>query len=403
MFEINQDVVYVKGAKNAAIYDFNSGNVYAINHDGALIIEKVILGKERIDSPVIQQYIDSLKEHRLISDSFVPKKYIVPDKREIKFDFVWLELTGACNMRCVHCYEGQQHKVSSNELSVDDWKKVLDDLANVGCPSIIFIGGEPCLNSSLPELINYAHDLKFDHITVFTNATLISDEIIDLMSKFDIKARVSIYGHNAETHDKITTKKGSFDKTVSNIKKMLARGIEISPAVTIMKENENYVNEIKSFLTSLGLTYKSYDVIRNVYCGCQSEHAPILKEVLLPVYRHKPDFNISKDKFIASYNKNTCWYGKMAIDPCGNVYPCEFERNICYGNVLAEGVQGIISSEKLHNYWFLNFSHINLCKDCEFRFACKDCRPLGISICGDLHEKNPRCLYDPYSGIWESL
>ena len=241
MFEINKGVIYVKGAQNAAIYDFNSSNVYSVNQDGVGIIDRIIIDGDSATLNVENEYINALKECSLISDSFQPREYIVRKNNEIKFDFVWLELTSACNMRCVHCYEGQHHHALKNELSVDDWKNVLSELAQIECPSIIFIGGEPCLNSSLSELIEYAHSLHFGHITVFTNATLLSDDMIELFSKYDIKVRVSIYGHNSETHDRITTKQGSFNQTIANIKKMLSKGIEVSPAVTIMKENENFV------------------------------------------------------------------------------------------------------------------------------------------------------------------
>ena len=41
-----------------------------------------------------------------------------------------------------------------------------------------------------------------------------------------------------------------------------------------------------------------------------------------------------------------------------------------------------------------------VCKDCEYRFACKDCRPLAKSVDGCQNGKNPRCKYDPYTGNW---
>ena len=125
MIELSNGVIYVKGAKNAAIYDFNSSNVYSINQDGIAIIDRIIIAGEPATFNVENEYINALKQCNLISDSFQPREYIVPKNNKIKFDFVWLELTSACNMRCVHCYEGQQHYALKNELSVNDWKNVL--------------------------------------------------------------------------------------------------------------------------------------------------------------------------------------------------------------------------------------------------------------------------------------
>jgi predicted nucleotidyltransferase len=48
----------------------------------------------------------------------------------------------------------------------------------------------------------------------------------------------------------------------------------------------------------------------------------------------------------------------------------------------------------------IDFSKINTCKDCEFRFACKDCRPLAFAENANISEKTPRCTYNPYEGKW---
>ena len=49
----------------------------------------------------------------------------------------------------------------------------------------------------------------------------------------------------------------------------------------------------------------------------------------------------------------------------------------------------------------MDFNFIEYCKDCEFRYSCKDCRPLGISVKGSITSQNPRCKYNPYTGEWK--
>lgn len=120
----------------------------------------------------------------------------------------------------------------------------------------------------------------------------------------------------------------------------------------------------------------------------------IIKTVLID----EPKFMINKEKFIRSYTGNTCLFGKFSILPDWYVTPCEFERNIFYGNVKKEDIKSILESKKLNEYWYLDFSKIDECKNCEYRFACKDCRPLA-KINGE-KSKNPRCRYSPLEGIW---
>jgi radical SAM protein with 4Fe4S-binding SPASM domain len=84
----------------------------------------------------------------------------------------------------------------------------------------------------------------------------------------------------------------------------------------------------------------------------------------------------------------------------GDVIPCEFERNFKYGNIREYSINEILNKEETISKWNLNFDKIETCKDCEYRYACKDCRALGLSVCGSMTSKNPRCLYDPYQGVW---
>ena len=58
-----------------------------------------------------------------------------------------------------------------------------------------------------------------------------------------------------------------------------------------------------------------------------------------------------------------------------------------------------IINDKLHSKWLMSLEKINVCRDCKFRYACKDCRPLAESS-NSINDKNPRCLYNPYKGEW---
>ena len=119
------------------------------------------------------------------------------------------------------------------------------------------------------------------------------------------------------------------------------------------------------------------------------------------VTMNKPYFKANLNWFSNAYYNNTCWYGKCVISTDGNVYPCEFENNIIYGNIRQQSIIDIIRDCKIDKYWYLDFTKIEYCKDCEFRFACRDCRPLAYAQKGNILEKNPRCKYNPYLGIWE--
>ena len=402
MFEINHNVVLVKGARNAAIYNFNDSKVYSIDSSAYSIIYKVLIENQVPDNDFENQYIESLKAAGLFSESFEPRNYVTERDYSVNLAFAWLELTNNCNYKCLHCYEGVEHCSYDNELSLQDWKLILQQLYDVGCKKIQFTGGEPCLSLHLKELLFFASNIGFDEITVFTNASLLNDELIGIFHNLNIKVRFSLYGHRCEIHDAVTQRPGSFDKAIANVVKMIALEIDVYPAVIILKENEAYIKEIKSFIESLGLRYRGYDVIRPACYGDQSKHLPTIPAVKFSKYQLHAHFTASKELFDKAFTRNTCWYGKIAIDAIGNVYPCIFQRKTLYGNIKISSIRDILASDELKQGWFADYSKVESCKDCEFRFACKDCRALVIASLDSFFGKNPRCTYNPYLGQWEN-
>lgn len=398
MYLINDDVVFVKGALNGAIYDFNTHNVYSINDMACTIVDKLINGDTNL-SPIEQDYKNQLVAAGLFNNTnrCQPYKPHVATKPELKM--AWLEITQTCNLRCVHCYEGNSHISSSNTLTVEEWYKVIDQLALENVSRVVVIGGEPCCSKDVSKILKHLAQ-KGISTTLFSNGTLFTDELVQLMAEYNVLAKFSLYGHTAEIHDRITLVKGSFNKLMKTIEKLKAAHVRIDIAVVAMKENQDYQDEIKAFIESLGIRYHGYDVIRNVYGGTQNEHTPTNQELISSSTFSSPSFAAHKERFHNNYIKNSCWYGKLAIIETGDVLPCVFERNMTYGNVRENTIQDILHGDSVKENWYRDFSKVSFCKDCEYRFACKDCRPLALSCKGDIEDKNPRCLYNPYTGIW---
>lgn len=400
MYEINENVVYVKGASQGAIYNFNSGHIYSINGQACKIIDK-LLNNDSLTKDE-KNYIDVLIGNKLYSNNFKIVKYHPHKYYFDNLKLAWLEITQACNMRCVHCYEGNTHIQSKNILSLEKWKEIIDELKELNVNRVVVIGGEPTLNNNIKDILKYLSVKKIP-TTLFTNASFVDDELRNVIVENDIRLKISLYGYNAFTHDSITGREGSFDILVNNIKYFLKKSVDISVAVTLMKENEHCVKEIEEFINSLGIKRYKFDVIREVYCGTQHNHIPTMDKIKDYSLRTQPNFKTDKEFFDKYFDKNTCWYGKLVVTEEGNVLPCVFERNIIFGNVTTNTIAEIISNEKTSYYWGLDYSKIDICKDCEYRFACTDCRPLAFSKAGNIFEKNIRCTYNPYKGEWQNV
>lgn len=69
--------------------------------------------------------------------------------------FMWLEITGKCQLECVHCYADSGPDGTAGSMTTNDWYRVIDEAASMGIRMVQFIGGEPTLHPDLPDLKLY--------------------------------------------------------------------------------------------------------------------------------------------------------------------------------------------------------------------------------------------------------
>jgi len=394
---------FVKGAKNAAIYDLANKKVYALNATGKAIVEDFVVDPSKLNQQGVE-YINRLSELDLIEDNDSVyheecEQHIRPDCR---LHYVWLELTNQCNLRCAHCYGqfGSQAAKSENTatMTTEDWKLIIREIKNAGCTEIQLIGGEPLCFSGVKEVLTYAHGIGMKRIDVFTNATLLDENFIRLAKETRANLKVSLYGHDEQTHDLFTGVKGSFKKTENALKLMREHEIPTRIAITITKANESYIDNIKGYIESIGHKYSGYDTIRQVTGNVNGDNCVTDVEILKKRYRAVADFYTSEERFAYNMYWNSCWSGKLAITDSGDVLPCTFARDTVIGNILNESLNNVLDKTQL--YWSMTLDQVDVCKDCEYRYACHNCRPLAMSIGENINSKEARCCYDPYKGIW---
>lgn len=118
-------------------------------------------------------------------------------------------------------------------------------------------------------------------------------------------------------------------------------------------------------------------------CGC------IEKELFL----------CSQDNYIESLNFNSCLNRKIAIDCEGNIKNCP-SCSVLFGNINNVSLDHALKHMEFQNIWMITKDMVDVCKDCEFRYMCIDCR---------VYIKNPRsltsqplkCMYNPYISKWK--
>jgi SPASM domain peptide maturase of grasp-with-spasm system len=109
-------------------------------------------------------------------------------------------------------------------------------------------------------------------------------------------------------------------------------------------------------------------------------------------------FSINLKTFTESQKHNTCLNRKIAIDVHGNIKNCPSMAK-SYGNIKDTSLKQAIDTEGFKDVWYINKDQIEVCKDCEFRHICTDCRAY-IKYPNNIYSKPAKCSYDPYTATW---
>ena len=393
---ISQNCRIVQGAKRGAIYNLENGNVYSLNEHA---MEIVLGGKEN------DRFWEKLQDMGLAETAHTDGKGEISDSTfkfnntEMGLSFMWLELTENCNLQCVHCYSSSAPQQIRYNLGIENWKSIIREGAYLGCERLQLTGGEAFTYKGVLDLASFAQNMGFSFVEIFTNAALLTIVKARMIKELGLHVAVSLYSCDPVVHEQITQIDGSFNKTYIGLKLLREYNIPSRVAIIAMKQNEHTIPETLDFIQELELGGGKVDVIRPIGRGSldlQPTESTMAEWGLIT----KPIFRINKEEFFKNHYWNSCWAGKITVTNSGDILPCIFARNHVVGNVFDSTLEEIVYNESLKKLWGISKDVIENCKDCEYRYACTDCRPLSEAQTGKLFARNPRCTYNPYSGFW---
>lgn len=96
---------------------------------------------------------------------------------------------------------------------------------------------------------------------------------------------------------------------------------------------------------------------------------------------------------------NGCLDRKITIDRFGNIKNCP-SRPETYGNIENISISETLNNPDFKKWWYIHKDQIEVCRDCEFRYSCTDCRAF-LKDSNNVYSKPLKCGYNPYSNVWE--
>ena len=166
------------------------------------------------------------------------------------------ELTGRCNLNCKMCYVHVDQKRintrSSVERTAEEWIDMARQVFEAGTFRLLLTGGEPILRPDFCEIYQAIAKMGF-YITLYTNATLISPQIMEVLKRYPPHTLgITIYGVSSDTYKKVCGSSEAYDRMMEGLDKLLSLPSQIELRTTIIQDNLEEAAQIEKFIKSFG-------------------------------------------------------------------------------------------------------------------------------------------------------
>lgn len=300
---------------------------------------------------------------------------------------VMFELTYNCTEKCIHCYNigatrndtEKSHRDVENKLTLDEYKRIIDEFYNEGLYKVCLTGGDPFVNPIVWDILDYLYkkDIAFD---IYTNGLKLVDCVDKLLKYYPRLVSVSLYSDIAADHDSITRVSGSWGKTMSVIEQLSNMATPMNLKCCVMQQNIKSYKGVSTIGKKYGIPVQYELNITDSIDGdkCVSKYLRLLPnqmEIVLcdvetPMYVGKEVDNYGG--IIRSEKQIGCSAGidSFNITPDGKLVPCcAFHLDL--GDLHKEKVKDIIdNSEKLK--WWRNLP-LSEYEDCGKKEYCSFC------------------------------
>ena len=336
---------------------------------------------------------------------------------------VFWELTQACDLACKHCRACAVPERDPRELSFDEGKRLLDQIAAMGCPLAVLTGGDPAKRPDLVELVRYGTSLGLRMALTPSATPLVTRALLAQLKDAGLaRLAVSLDGARAPSHDLFRGVDGSFDRTFEILRDARELGLTTQVNTSITQLNRHELDRIASDLAALGI--ELWSVFFVVPTGRATEldlldphdvetvledlarlsetapydlkttAAPHFRRVLLQKKHKRSDVRGIADGIGRAARGVNDGQGVLFVSHQGEVFPSGFLPVSC-GNVREDSLAEIYREHPTFRALRDPDALGGKCGVCEFRRVCGGSRARAYATTGDLLAEEPACAYEP--------
>lgn len=337
------------------------------------------------------------------------------------------EITRSCNLACAHCRAAAHQEPYPGELTLEECKAVIDDIASITDPILILTGGEPLMRPDIWDIVDYAQ-AKGLRPVIGTNGTLIDEKCARKIAEHGIpRVSISLDFPTAEGQDAFRGKDGAFEEALAGMRNLREQGVGVQVNTTITKMNADLVEEIHELartegaeafhpfllvptgrgedLVDVELSPREYEEVLTWAYHCQKNSPMHFKPTDAPqYYRIIRQLSAAEGRKVSreTYGMEALTRGCLGgitfafISHVGDVQPCGY-FDMQLGNVKDMPFSRIWEESPvfadLRDYSRLK----GKCGACEYKGVCGGCRARALAATGDYLAEEPYCAYVPKS------
>ncbi len=351
------------------------------------------------------------------------------------FIVIW-EVTRACALKCLHCRAEAQYKSDPRQLTHEEGRRLIDQIAQFDQPLFVFTGGDPLMRPDLFDLARYAIEERGLSVSMTPSATpKVTREAVRRAKEAGLSRwAFSLDGSCADIHDHFRGTRGSYDLTMRGIGYLQELGIPIQVNTTVSRYNLDDLPAIAEKVKEMGavlwsvfflvptgrgmvkdmITADEHEQVmrwlaavqRTMPYGVKATEAPHYRRVFLQERKKQSEEQANNGGEAAGGAvKRADLLGRapkgvndgdgfVFISHVGDVYPSGFLPVAC-GNVREQSLVDIYRDspvmQQLRNRSLLK----GKCGVCEFKELCGGSRARAYAMTGDYLESDPYCAYVP--------
>jgi len=328
-----------------------------------------------------------------------------------------LELTRRCRFNCQHCRADAERTAPRDELTTEQWKKILDAIAAYEKCVVIMTGGEPTERDDLIELVEHSRRVGLRAVMATCGYAIDDAALAKLKEAGVLALSFSLDGARAETHDAFRRTPGAFETVIKAAQATRRAGLRFQINTTITRTNLAEVPAIAELARELGAAvFNPFilvptgrgDEIREEILEPQ-QYAGLLTELLTLRDGSPVDLRVTcGPQYARLYRESEARRSDVHISGCmggrgfgfishrGDIQTCGF-LDISAGNLVENGYD---FADIWDNSTFLHeirdvASYKGKCGKCAYAKVCGGCRARAYTMTGDYQAEDPVCWYEP--------